>query len=200
MSLTLAIKPTIIDRVVPNSLVSDIALVVAGTGFTALAAQLYIPTTPVPFTFQTLAVLLVGATLGSLRGALSLALYAIAGAVGIPVFSQATSGTEVLFGATGGYIIGFIIAASLVGYLSEKNFSSNVLKMAVSYVAGSVVIYALGATWLTYGYLGGQWLGKQGGLALGVIPFLAFDAVKALIAAGLLPASWKLVNLIKGNK
>ncbi|MFM6979826.1 MAG: biotin transporter BioY [Micrococcales bacterium] len=200
MSLTLAIKPTIVDRVIKNSLASDIALVVAGTIFTAIAAQLYIPASPVPFTFQTLAVLLVGASLGSLRGALSMGLYAVVGGLGLPVFTEASSGMSVLFGATGGYIIGFIIAAALVGYLSEKNFSSNVLKMAVSYTAGTIVIYALGATWLTYGYLGGVWTGDQGGLAYGVLPFLIWDAVKAVVAAGLLPASWKLVNLIKGRK
>lgn len=197
MSLTLAIKPTIVDRVIKNSLASDIALVVAGTALTAVAAQLYIPTSPVPFTFQTLAVLLVGASLGSLRGALSMALYAVVGALGIPVFSEASAGPDVLFGATGGYIIGFVLAAALVGYLAEKNFSSNVLKMALSYAAGTIVIYALGATWLTYGYLGGVWTGEAGGLMLGVIPFLIWDAVKAVIAAGLLPASWKLVNAIK---
>lgn len=199
MSLTLAIKPTIVDRVIKNSLASDIALVAGGTLLTALAAQAYIPASPVPFTFQTLAVLLVGATLGSLRGALSMGLYAFVGAIGLPVFSEASSGTSVLFGATGGYIIGFIVAAALVGYLAEKNFSSNVLKMALAYAVGTVVIYALGATWLTYGYLGGVWTGETGGLMLGVIPFLIWDAVKAVIAGGLLPASWKIVNLVKGN-
>lgn len=200
MSLTLAIKPTIVDRVIKNSLASDIALVASGTLLTAVAAQLYIPASPVPFTFQTLSVLLVGATLGSLRGALSMALYAIVGAIGLPVFSEASSGTSVLFGATGGYIIGFIVAAALVGFLAEKNFSSNAIKMALSYAAGTIVIYALGATWLTYGYLGGVWTGDKGGLMLGVIPFLIWDAVKAVIAAGLLPASWKLVNVINVSK
>lgn len=199
MSITLAVKPTLIDRVVRNSLVTDLILVIAGTALTSIAAQLSIPASPVPFTFQTLAVLLVGATLGSLRGALSMALYALIGGLGLPVFQGASSGFGTLFGATGGYIIGFILASALVGYLAEKQFSSNVLKMAVSYLVGTAVIYALGASWLTYGYLGGQWLGDKGGLAYGVLPFLIWDAVKAVIAAGLVPGAWALVRKVKGE-
>jgi len=87
LSITLAIRPTIIDRLVPKSLAADVALVVAGTALTSIAAQLAIPAYPVPFTFQTLAVLLVGVTLGSLRGALSMFLYAVLGIVGLPVFA-----------------------------------------------------------------------------------------------------------------
>lgn len=199
MSLTLAVKPTLVDRVVRNSLASDIVLVVAGTALTAVAAQLSIPATPVPFTFQTLAVLLVGATLGSLRSALSMGLYALVAALGLPVLSGASGGVSVVFGATGGYIFGFIAASALVGYLAEKQYSSNVVKMAVSYIAGTAVIYALGVTWLTYSVLGGQWLGENGGLALGVIPFLIWDAVKAIIAAGLVPGAWALIRKIKGE-
>ena len=199
MSLTLAVKPTLVDRVVRNSLASDIVLVIAGTALTSAAAQLSIPASPVPFTFQTLAVLLVGATLGSVRGALSMALYAFIGALGLPVFSEASSGFKVLFGATGGYILGFILASALVGWFAEKQFASNVVKMAISYVAGTAVIYALGVTWLAYSVLGGQFFGENGALALGLFPFLIWDAVKAVIAAGLVPGAWALVRKVKGE-
>lgn len=195
MSLTLALKPTLVDKVLPKSLTTDIALVVAGAALTAVAAQASIPASPVPFTFQTLAVLLTGAALGSTRGALSLALYALAGLV-LPVYSGASQGAAVLFGATGGYIIGFIAAAFVVGFLAERKWSSNIAKMFVSYVAGSVVIYAFGVPVLAMvAFKGDLALGAQWGL----YPFLIWDAVKAVIAAGLVPSAWAIVRKVKGN-
>ena len=194
MSLLLATRPTIIDRVVPRSLAADIALVVSGTALTAVAAQLAIPTSPVPFTFQTLAVLLVGATLGSTRGALSMALYALIGALGLPVFSDASHGVSVLFGDTGGFIFGFIVAAALVGYLAEKNWSSNALKMFASYAAGSVVIYAVGIPVLAAVAFAGDLAATAGFM----VPFMVWDVVKAVAAGALLPSAWALVKKIKG--
>jgi biotin transport system substrate-specific component len=128
---------------------------------------------------------------------LSLGFYALLGAVGLPIFSEHKAGFAVLFGTTGGYLFGFIVAAALVGFLAEKGWSKNVFGMAASYVLGSAVVYLIGASWLTYGYLGGVWTGPQGGLAYGVLPFLLWDAVKAVIAAGLMPAAWRLVSLVK---
>ncbi|MEN9714715.1 MAG: hypothetical protein RJA35_182 [Actinomycetota bacterium] len=197
MSMTLAVKPTLVDRIVPNSLAADIVLVVAGAALTALAAQLQIqvPGMPVPFTFQTLAVLLTGAALGSVRGMLSMALYAVAGLF-LPVFSGGAHGLNVLLGATGGYIFGFILAGFVVGKLAELNWSSNVLKMAASYVVGSAVVYAVGVPVLTITALGGNW---ALGLQYGLVPFLIWDAAKAVIAAGLVPGAWALVKKVKGN-
>ena len=194
MSLTLAVKPTLVDRIVPRSLVADIALIASGTALTAVAAQLAIPTSPVPFTFQTLAVLLVGATLGSVRGALSMMLYALAGAVGLPVFSDASHGVSVLFGATGGFIFGFIVAAALVGYLAEKNWSSNALKMFASYAIGSIVVYAVGIPVLAAVAFGGD----LAATTIFMVPFMGWDVVKAVAAGALLPAAWKLVKKIQG--
>ncbi len=194
MSLLLATRPTIIDRVVPRSLAADIALVVSGTAFTAVAAQLAIPNSPVQLTFQTLAVLHVGATLGSTRGALSMALYALVGALGLPVFSDASHGVSVLFGATGGFIFGFIVAAALVGYLAEKNWSSNALKMFASYAAGSVVIYAVGIPVLAAVAFAGDLAATTGFM----VPFMIWDVVKAVAAGALLPSAWALVKKIKG--
>src|SRR5436190_15128116 len=108
------------DRVLPRHLVVDITLVVLGAALVGGFAQLYVPLWPVPVTGQTLAVLLVGATLGSLRGALALVLYAVVGIVGLPVFSEGAHGLGVIAGPTGGYIVGFIISPALVGWLSER--------------------------------------------------------------------------------
>lgn len=199
MSLTLAVRPTIVDRIVPSSLTADVVLVLAGTALTAAAAQLSIPANPVPFTFQTLAVLLVGSSLGSVRGALAMALYAVLGFAGLPVFApnadgSHTVGSAALFGATGGYIFGFIVASALVGFLAERKFSSNVLKMFVSYVVGSLAIYAVGVPVLAIVAAQGDF---SKALAWGLYPFLFWDAAKAVIAAGLLPSAWAVISKLK---
>ncbi|MBP6042897.1 MAG: biotin transporter BioY [Rhodoluna sp.] len=196
MSIALTHRSTVVDRFVKKSLTADVALVLIGTTVTALAAQLAIPNEPVPFTFQTLAVLLVGSTLGAIRGALSLGLYALIGGLGLPVFTAQEHGFDYLFGATGGYIVGFILAAALVGWLAEKGWSSSSIGMIASYVLGSVVIYGIGASWLTYGYLGGDW---NKGLNFGVLPFLVWDAIKAFVAAAIVPEAWRLANKFKNN-
>ena len=196
MSIALTHRSTVVDRFVKKSLAADIALVLIGTAVTALAAQLAIPNEPVPFTFQTLAVLLVGSTLGSVRGALSLALYALVGGLGLPVFTAQAHGFDYLFGATGGYIVGFILAAGFVGWLAEKGWSNSSIGMIASYVIGSAIIYVIGASWLTYGYLGGDW---NKGLNFGVLPFLVWDAIKAFVAAAIVPEAWRLSNKFKKN-
>jgi biotin transport system substrate-specific component len=198
MSFTLVAKPTIIDRFVKRSLVADIALVVSGAALTAIAAQIAIPAYPVPFTLQTLVVLLVGATLGSRRGALSLGLYALAGLAGLPVFAPKSDGSHVVgfaafVGPTAGFIFGFVIAAYVIGLLAERKWSSNVLKTFVAFVVGSTVIYLVGIPALA----GFAFQGDFAAAVSYMFPFMAWDVVKAVIAAGLLPGAWLLVNKIQ---
>jgi biotin transport system substrate-specific component len=195
MSFTLASKPTIVDLVVKRSLVADIALVIAGAALTAIAAQISIPAYPVPFTLQTLVVLLVGATLGSRRGAISLGLYALAGLAGLPVFAPKSDGTHAvglaaLLGPTAGFILGFVLAAFVVGLLAERKWSSNVLKTFVAFVVGSVVIYTVGIPVLSATAFNGDLAAATAFM----VPFMAWDIVKAVIAAGLLPGAWLLVK------
>src|ERR1700712_784101 len=126
------------DRVFPRTLVMDGVLVVAGAALVTILAQVVIPLQPVPITGQTLAVLLVGSTLGAVRGSLAMVLYAVLGLVGLPVFSDGSHGTSVLFGATGGYIVGFILSAALVGWLAERQWDRKILKALATFVAGSL--------------------------------------------------------------
>ena len=199
MSVLTISRNTIVDRVVPRSKAADVALVAAGAALTAVAAQISIPASPVPFTFQTLVVLLVGASLGSVRGALSMALYAVLGVVGLPVFAPLKDGShavgmQAVLGATFGFVIGFIAAAYVVGKLAERNWSSHVVKMFVSYAVGSLVIYAFGIPVLASVATGGNLA-----IAAGIMtPFLVWDAVKAIAAAALLPLAWAGVKKIKG--
>lgn len=189
-NLTLAAgRPTLIDRVLSRGLVTDLVLIAAGAAFTSIAAQIAVPLWPVPMTMQTFAVLLVGTTLGAVRGALSMALYLVLGVAGLPVFSDAESGS--LFAlASGGYIVGFILAAFLVGWLAQRQWDRKVLGTAVSFLAGTVAIYAIGLPWLA---------GVTGGtlpqiLEWGLYPFLIGDALKVLLAAALFPLSWRAVR------
>ncbi len=198
MSFTLVAKPTIVDRFVKRSLVADIALVISGAALTAVAAQIAIPAYPVPFTLQTLVVLLVGATLGSRRGALSLGLYALAGLAGLPVFAPKADGSHVVgfaafVGPTAGFILGFVIAAYVIGLLAERKWSSNVLKTFVAFVAGSTVIYLIGIPALASFAFKGDFVAA----VTYMVPFMLWDVVKAVIAAGLLPGAWLLVNKIQ---
>lgn len=185
------LRPTLVDRVVARTWLSDIALVVAGTALVAVLAQVAIPLWPVPVTGQTLAVLLVGASLGAARGAASLALYAILGAVGLPIYSDAASGWSVLLGPTGGYIIGFVVSAALVGWAAERSWDRGWFKPIITFVGGSLVVFAIGLPWLAVS-LGQLGLANdlQAVLIAGFYPFIIGGLVKAGIAAALLPALW----------
>lgn len=184
-------QPVLADRIVSRSLTRDIVLVIAGAVFTALLAQVSIPLWPVPITGQTLAVLLVGASLGLGRGASSLALYAVLGLVGLPVYAPQDDGSHLtglaaVAAPSFGYIVGFVVAAGLVGWLSERTWDRKFLKALATFVGGSVVVFAFGLPWLavvtgatpvqTY-----QW---------GLEPFIIGGIIKALIAAMLLPVAW----------
>ena len=197
MSLTLTNRPTLVDSFIPRSLVADIALVVGGTALTAAAAQLVIPTSPVPFTGQTFAVLLVGAALGLNRAAASMFLYLIVGALGLPVFTEGKSG---LFDQTGhltgtlGYLVGFILASALVGFLAERGWAKSSLGVISAFVLGNAVIYALGLPWLLYSY-SASWADT---VAWGFTPFIVGDLLKLIAAAFVLPGAWLLVKRVKG--
>lgn len=179
---------TIVDRFVPRSIPSDIAIVAAGAALTAIAAQIQIPMFPVPMTLQTFAVLLVGAALGAGRAALSMTVYLAMGAVGMPVFAGAKTLSGVL--PTAGYLVGFVAAAALIGFLSSRGFGKSPIKLALAFALGSSVIYALGAGGLMIS-LG---LSLEQALVAGVLPFLLGDVVKAVLAAAALPLAWKLLQ------
>jgi biotin transport system substrate-specific component len=181
--------PLVLADLLPGTLVRDILLVAGSAGFVGALAQVsvHLPGTPVPITGQTLGVLVAGAALGWRRAAAGMALYAVAGVAGVPWFAGHTSGYA---GASFGYVIGFFLAAALCGALAERRADRSVLRSVPAMLAGEVVIYAAGLTWLAlYAHLG-----PAATLREGLTPFLAGDAVKAAIAAGLLPAAWRLAG------
>ena len=194
MSLAIG-RPTIADRVLPRSLATDLVLVAAGAALVAIAAQFYVPMWPVPISGQTFAVLLVGTTLGASRGALAMALYAVLGLVGLPVFTDGSAGVSVLGGTTGGYIVGFVFAAAVSGWLAQRAWDRRVLGTLATFAAGTVTIYAFGLPWLAI-VLSNMGVPDVLGTTIsgGLLPFLVGDALKALLAAGLLPLAWKAIG------
>ena len=189
-TLTLAAgRPTLADRVFSRSLATDAVLVAAGAGLTAVAAQLVVPLFPVPITGQTAAVLIVGATLGATRGALSMVLYAALGLF-LPVYSEGFHGLAVLLGQTGGYIVGFVFAAALTGYLAQRQWAHRFLGGVAAFLAGTVVTFAFGLPWLAFS-LG---LDLEQTLQSGLYPFLVGGLVKAVFAAAVVRLVWLGVN------
>ena len=180
------------DLALPSSRARELVLVLAAVVLTAGCAQLTLPLpgSPVPITGQTFAVLGCGAVLGARRGALAMAVYVALGVVGLPVYADGAHGPAVVFGATGGYLVGFMLAALLVGRLAELRLDRSPVGMLPLYAVGTAVIYAVGVPWLAVatGMTAGQ------AIAAGLTPFLLGDAVKALVAAALLPAAWKAAS------
>ena len=189
MSSITSLSPRTLGDVIPGGLARSVALVVGGAAFVGLTAQVAIPLpfTPVPLSLQTFSVLLVGAVLGSRRGVASMALYLLAGVAGVPWFSQHQSGWAF---ASFGYVVGFVLAAWLVGRLAERGADRTVASTAGLMVLGNLAIYACGVS----GLMVVTGMGLVAALLAGVVPFLIGDAIKVALAAGLLPATWKMVG------
>lgn len=178
---------------VPMAWVRDGALVLGGVALTALCAQIafYLPWNPVvPLTLQTFAVVLTAGALGSWRGTTSMALYALIGSLGAPIFRLGGSGFG---GATFGYVLSFVVAAFVVGKIAEGGATRTFGRSVGLMVLGNLVIYAIGTAWLKVS-LDIPWFGADSAWAYGVRDFLVGDVLKILAAAGLLPLTWRLLR------
>jgi biotin transport system substrate-specific component len=184
------IRPgVVLADLLPATRARDIALVAGGAVLTGIAAQIAVPVpgSPVPVSGQTFAALLVGTALGARRGFLSLALYAVAGAAGMPWFAQATSGYAM---PSFGYILGMLLAATVVGALARRGADRSVLRMAGTMALGSLIIYAVGVPYLALA----TGMSLPQAVAAGLTPFLIGDALKAALAMGVLPTAWKALG------
>lgn len=170
----------------------DIAIVISASWLLAISAQFSfnLPFSPVPVTGQTLAVLLIGSLLGKNRGAAAVGLYLLQGAAGLPVFAGGKSGFITLVGPTGGYLIGFIAAAYIVGILTELRYDKSLVYTGFSLFVGSLVIYIFGLFWLV------QFVGESSALQLGLFPFLIGDFIKILSGVIVLGGSRKISSMI----
>ncbi len=181
-----------------RSFARDLSLILLGSLFVALLAQVAIPLpfTPVPITGQTLGVLLVGAALGSRLGFLSLLAYLLEGAMGLPVFAGGTGGLAKILGPTGGFLLAFPLAAGLVGLLVERfGLDRSFLGTLLAMLLGNALLYLLGLPWLWAWLTGaGKAVGLSGLLAMGFFPFIPGDLLKAVLAAALLPSAWRFLG------
>jgi biotin transport system substrate-specific component len=195
--MTTAAAPLTLADTLPQVRYRDAALVVGGALLTALMAQISVPLgfTPVPVTGQTLAVLLIGATLGAKRAVLSQGLYWVLGMIGLPFYAGGEHGWEAATGSTFGYFIGFVLAAALVGRLAERGQDRSFLTSFTAMLAGTAIIYATGVTWLAMQldvpFYSGD--GKDA-FTYGLAPFIVGDMLKLVIAAALTPTVWALLR------
>jgi biotin transport system substrate-specific component len=172
----------------------DVALVVGGSVVIALCAQVAVGY-PVPMTGQTFAVLMAAALLGGRRAVWSVLTYIAEGLLGLPVFAQGKAGLPALLGPTGGYLVGFVAAAYVVGALAERGWDRHAGTTILAMIFGNLTIYVYGLSWLAVlVYLLGRGSPGRGILAVGLYPFLLGDGLKIILAAILLPSGWRLIR------
>jgi biotin transporter BioY len=193
------IKNTVVDVFRPDEKISagfyDAIVIICGALILGLSAQVkvYLPISPVPITGQTFAVLMLAALLGSRRGVLAILAYLAEGVLGLPVFAGGI-GLAVLIGPTGGYLVGFIAVAYLVGRLAEMGWDRRVSTTIAAMLAGEIVLYTFGVCWLAI------ITNIRTALTVGLYPFIVGDILKVILAAAVLPAGWKLLDYLKTKR
>jgi biotin transport system substrate-specific component len=191
MSSHAAAPTTLVPR---YGILTDSVLVLAGTALVAAAAQISfsLPFTPVPITGQTFAVVLVGASLGTIRGFASLFLYLWLGVAGAPIYAHHAHGWSIVTSASGGYLVGFVLAAAFTGFLAERRWDRRFSSSISSMLTGNVIVYLVGLPWLAV--VLNTNLEKT--LEYGLYPFVPGDVFKLYLAAALLPGAWRVVDRI----
>ena len=189
---TLSASPFIVDSIWQRTRTSALVQISSLTALTVLSAQIDIPLpfTPIPLTMQTFAILFGAAVIGPVRALLAQFAYILLASFGFPVLAGDKGGFDAIFGATAGYLFAFMVASFVVGILAKKVSTRKFQGVLFGYLIGSLIIYSLGASWLAF-YSG---KGFYYALLNGVVPFLIGDAIKAALAASLLPISWRFVN------
>ncbi len=185
-------RRTLADALVTRSWVTDAAIIGVVVLVTSVAAQISfrLPFTPVPITGQTFAVLGGAAVVGLARGIIAQVVYVALGVIGLPVFAGGASGLASLTGATGGYLVGFVVASALLGMLAERRSDRTVAQAIPAMIAGNVVIYICGVTWLAHSLH----VSGTEALTLGMVPFVVGDLVKVVLAGAALPTAWRFVK------
>lgn len=187
---------TLIDLIIPRienktlALIKDILLVLSFAIITGISAKIKIEIGVVPITFQTLAVLLTGALLGAKKGALSQLTYLLMGLAGLPWFARG-GGISYITSPTFGYIIGFVLAAFLVGWLCERGFDRKIKTAILAMLAGNIMVYIPGLLWMA------KFFGFKKALVVGLYPFILGDLMKILLAGLILSLSWKFIKRLE---
>ena len=202
--LSVGPRRTTLADTLPGAATRDAVLIIGFALLTAGAAQISIPLafTPVPITGQTFAVLLAGGTLGASRGTASQLLYVALGAIGLPFYADGAGGWSAATGSTAGYLVGFVVAAGLIGWLAEHGNDRTVPTAVPMFAAGTLIMYGLGAMWLAHSVNVPLYAADRQPSAWewGIRPFLIGDVLKALLAGLLLPAAWRVRTIVEGER
>lgn len=192
---------TIMDTMLPaiagdrrmSRLLAQLVFILAGGTLLAASAQfkVMVPPSPVPITGQTLVVLMIGMAFGPRLGAITILAYILAGLRGLPVFAGGGAGLPVLVGPSGGYLVGFVAAAFVIGLLAQRGMDRSILWTALAMVVGTLVIYLFGYAWLA------SLIGMEKAFLFGIQPYLWGDAMKLVVAACLMPAAWRGVRAVE---
>ena len=190
-TITMPAPRRVLADVVPRSVLADVALVLGAAALVGALAQLsfHLANNPVPVTGQTLGVMLTGTALGWRRAGLALSLYLVAGVAGVPWFADHPSGYVT---ATFGYLIGFVVAGSVLGWLASRGTDRTMSRAVVSMVTGDVLIFIFGVTWLKFAIHASV----SQAIAFGFTPFVWGEVIKATVSGVVLPSSWRLVDRV----
>lgn len=204
MSLQTNTDGAAIGRLVPPSglsrIVTTLVLVLAGSAIIAIAAKIKVPFYPVPMTLQTLAIMAIAATYGSRLALATVAFYLLQGLVGLPIFTNTppmVAGPAYFLGPTGGFLVGFLAIAAIVGAAADRGWDRSVPKLFAALVAAQVVTMALGFAWLAWFATlssGATGVGMAGAFAGGVAPFILGDLLKICLVAAAVPAAGTLLG------
>lgn len=182
---------TLIERLWPveeeSGVARGVALVLLGSALMTISAKVQVPFWPVPMTMQTYAAMMIGAVYGLRLGAMTVAVYLVQGAVGLPVFATG-AGLAYMAGPTGGYLVGFLAAAAVTGFLADRGNGRGFLSALGMFLLGDAVIFGLGLTWLS------ALIGAEKAIAGGLMPFLPGEALKVALAMATLPLAWKALD------
>ena len=186
-TLSGAIWPVSSKKGIKTFLLRNICLTIAGVALLTISAKIKIPFWPVPMTLQTMIIMVLGLAYGLRLGTSTVVAYLACGAIGIPVFASG-AGLAYMVGPTGGYLVGFIFATLLLGYLGDKGWSKSYGRMAIAMFVGTVIIFLCGVTWLA------NLFGFDKALTLGLYPFVLAEVCKGVFALVALPTVWKLIQ------
>lgn len=174
-----------------NRTLRGAALIVLGSLLLWASAKIHVPMWPVPMTMQTFAVMVIGLTFGPRLGALTVLFYLLEGAAGLPVFSGTPErgiGLAYMAGPTGGYLVGFFLAASLMGWFAARGWDRSIVRTAAAMAVGTVIIFACGLVWLS------TLIGVEQAIVHGLMPFIAGAVVKLALGAIVVPMVWRLTR------
>jgi biotin transport system substrate-specific component len=197
---TTTLRPVLSETLGPSEglslRVKQVLLIVLGVLALTIAAKIRVPMWPVPITMQTFAVLVIGAAYGMRLGFATLLAYLAVGAAGLAVFTGESAGLAYMMGPTGGYLVGFAVAAGVMGWLAARGWDRTVTGMAGALLIGNAVIYAFGLPWMAWLFAAEK--GMPWVLQWGMTNFLLGDALKLALAALVLPAAWRAVGRARG--